>query len=1471
MVLVASFTLGYAQKSVLRFQLYTTDQGLSQNMVDCMLKDSKGFMWIGTWNGLNRFDGYNFTIFKQSPNERYSISNNFIYSLVEDRYGNIWVGTSYGLNVYLHDENKFVAYYHQSDNDQSIISDRVNSIVADKNGDIWIGTDKGADKLVISNKNGKIDNFRHYSSDPANKNSLVGNNIYYIYEDLIGNLWFGTDNGLSQYIRTRNQFINYQDNPPDPSSLSENNVHAIFQDDTNTIWVGTNFGLSRLNIQTGKFISYLNDPGNPKSLVHNAIYCIDKDLNGNLLIGTLGGLSIYNRENDNFTNYRHHLNSTYGLNNEFINCILPDKEGNIWIGTERGGINVYSIYQKNFEFLEHEPGNENSLSHKTVNSIWEDDENIWIGTAGGGLDKYNKKNESFTHFRNIANDANSLASNFITSIYGDKSGNLWVGSWGGGLQKLTPKNVKTGKFIHFRQATGSSGLINDYVSSIIEDKWGNLWIGTLGGLDKYIPGNNLFEHTTVKYGNKSVNQVGCLQFDEKNNLWVGTIRGLFKISPSTGQEILPETCKLKYFVNQPGNNTSLSGNYVISICLDSKNNLWFGTYGNGINKLIIDPNTKVESFVNYNESDGLADNIVYGILEDYSGRLWLSTDNGLSCFDTTRLTFRNYYASDGLQSNQFYWSAYYKNNKGKLYFGSMNGLNAFYPDKITESKSTPSTVVTDFKIYNESVVVGKEYNGRLVLNKCITSTDQIILSYKSREISFEFSALDFDQPDKIRYSYKMLNFDEHWTNVPANRRFASYTNLKGGDYVFMVKAINKDGLSDALPYKLKLKIIPPFWATLWFKIVTVILLVGFILLYVQYRTYSLHMQKRKLEQQVHERTAKIEEQKEELLAQAEHLLDSNLQLEKRQELIEGQKEQLEKQNGEILEQRDRLIELNKKVQQINQQQLKFFTHISHEFRTPLTLISTPLEQIIHDFTEENTIKNKLLSIYKNTQRLLHLINQLMEIRKVETGNIELKTTKGDIVEFIKNISNSFISLANQRKIDFSITSTHKSLEIYFDTDKIENIIYNLLSNAFKYTSEKGKVHIDITQRKGDIDSSDSISIVDKHHYKHLVIDEYVEICISDSGQGIESAHIKDIFRRFYRVSSESNHNIKGTGIGLFLVKELTKAHKGLLYVKSKPGQGSSFKVYIPITDSYIASGEVLTDHPTKRGEEENVHVQILADQLVTEQSYTVNRIEFNHIKQNGKPLIILIDDDQELRNYTSDYLSNSFKVLQASNGLEGLEQAVENQPDLIISDIMMPEMDGLEFCHQIKTDLITSHIPVILLTARSEVDDYIDGFQSGADDYIPKPFNIRILEAKIISLIENRKHLRKLFGHRLVPVPKEITTTQVDEQFIQRTIKIVEANMSNPEFSVQKLAAEMCVSRSLLHKKLTAIVDFSANDFITSMRLKKSAILLQQGNFNISEIAFEVGFNDPKYFSRCFRKHFGMSPTEYINGKVQSQ
>lgn len=1452
-----------AQKRDLRFLYYTTDQGLSQNMVDCILKDSKGFLWFGTWNGLNRFDGYKFTVYKQN-NSTGSISNNFIYTLCEDKFNNIWIGTNDGLNLYIYKEDCFVTYKYNSDT-SFISSNHINSLLCDYYGNLWIASDKGINVCSVIDNSGNIKKIKDINSQIRSLD-IAENQILTLFEDNNHNIWIGTANGMFLYNSKEKTF---KSNPLFLDSLFNYQVQTVFRDNSSLLWIGTNAGLFKFNEKTRLLTPYMYNPDNNRSIIHDNIMSITQDIENDILIGSLGGLSIYNPETDDFDNYNNHINNSTTLNNEFINCIHADPEGTVWIGTERGGVNKFSVNQKKFEHFKHEPAKQNSLSHNTVNSIFEDDNNIYIGTAGGGLNIYDKNKQRYTCYIADPHNQGSISGNFITNIFRDSKNQLWIGTWGNGLNKLTHENKSNSIFIHYEYSPfNPATIIDGRISSILEDKNGNLWLGTKSGLDLFNPETGKAKHFLNKAGNPPISQVGCLQFDQWNNLWVGCINGLFRIYADKNGIIDINNSKVEFYENNKKDKNSISGNYILSILMTKDGKLWFGTYGNGLNMLIPDSDDRIKhEFIHYSEHNGLSNNVIYGIEEDNNGNLWLSTDNGLSKFNPQKKTFRNYYVGDGLLSNQFYWSSHYKNDYGKLYFGCMEGLNVFVPDSIKDNNYPPRVVITDFKIHNRSVKPGKKYNDIVVLNKAVTMVDNIVVSYKAKEFSFEFSALHYDQPEMNKYEYMLKGFDKNWKRVEADRRYASYTNIQGGNYVFLVRASNNDGQWCNKPVSIKIRVIPPFWVTWWFTTILVTALLLTICAYIRYKTYKLGKQKQILEVLVKKRTAKIEEQKEELAAQAEHLKESNTQLEKRKQQVEGQKQQLELQNHEILVQRDKLVELNNKVQEANQQQLRFFTHISHEFRTPLTLIISPVEQMLKEFANNNRLCKRLMLINKNAQRLLHLINQLMEVRKIETGRVELKTSKDDIIKFVENISQSFVSLANQRLIRFDIKTRMESINIFFDKDKLENILYNLLSNAFKYTPVDGHVNIEIFLSKGNI-SENEIAIVEKNDNIQHQINQYVEIKISDTGIGIARKTITDIFLRFYRITSVHTQNVRGTGIGLYLTREMVKAHKGQLIVKSLQGKGSCFRVLIPADDAYLSPDEK-TNHITYSiSGKQNIQVKLLAGQNKEEQEHSA-AIAIRENKQNaGNSMLLIVDDDRDLCSFIADSLKHLYKIITAENGDIGLQKAIRYSPDLIISDIMMPEMDGLEFCSHIKTNINTSHIPVILLTAKAEVNHYIEGLDTGADDYITKPFNIDILQAKIKSILYNREKLRKQFATNLIPNPREVTTTRSDEVFLKKIIQLVESNLSDPEFGVQGLASKMCISRSLLHKKLNAVIDQSPNDFITSTRLKKAVILLLKGEANITEVAFDVGFNDPKYFSRCFKKHFGKSPTEYIREKT---
>ena len=1459
-LLMALFLQGFSARAgnpaeTIRFEYLTIKEGLSQNMVDCILQDSRGFMWFGTWNGLNRYDGYSFTVFKHDDTDHATLSDNFILDMTEGPYGNIWIGTENGLNVYLYRQDRFLTYTTESAG-YSMSACRIQAVMADRDGYVWVGTDRGLDRVHPEDESGKISGVERFFSDSALTSSPVS--VREIYQDPQGRIWIGTSNGVYIYDTENGCFLP-EGNTLIPEAVSRlNTARAFLMDSLGTMWIGTQFGVFRYDVKENNIIRYIHRSLDPESLVHNVAMSITSDGEGNILVGTLGGLSIYNESNDAFRNYTTTPDSHFGLNNEFVNCLLYTEDGNVWIGTERGGINRYNIYRRNFDFFEWNPWDENSLSHNTVNSVCEDEKYLWIGTAGGGLNRYEKNTGDFRHYMYSPGDRDGLTSDFISVLHRDREGNLWVGSWGGGLHLLTPGNMEEGKFIRYLHQPSIPGQpISNYISSIVEDSRGNLWIGTIDGLMKYDAVKEEFIPVRLYDDIRNMESVGCLEFDADSNLWVGTRYALYRITWESLQVVYEKAIHADRFVSDPDDPASISGNYVISLLLGGNGDLWIGTYGQGLNRLCSeDMERKKWVFTHFCENDGLCNDVVYAIQEDGKGRLWMSTDNGLSEFDPEEKTFRNFYVEDGLLSDQFYWSAGATGKSGELYFGSMQGLISFYPDSIREMPQLFPTTITGFRVFNSPVEVGEKYEKRVLLPQSILTSDHLVLPRRIKEFSFQFSALNFVQSERITYRYRMVGFDNRWRDATGSRQ-ATYTNLSGGDYTFYVQAV-MDGQQVGEPAMMTVTIIPPVWQRTWFHVLAVLASLAIVLLIIRYRTYSLNRQKKKLEVLVKERTAEVEGQKLELESQAADLRESYQQLEKRQEMIEGQKRQLENQNMQISEQRDKLIELNEKVGQIQQEQLNFFTQVSHEFRSPLTLIISPIEQMMKETRLEEGIKNNLQIIYRNTQRLLRLINQLLEIRKVETGEIEMKVARGELASFVENISRSFSNQASLKEIRFEYHPAER-IEMYFDREIVENIVYNLLSNAIKYTPQKGMVKVATGVGNGEKRAEAGVNVMEEPSEYPRGTGSYAWIMVRDTGPGIPHEVVKDVFRKFHRLPHKGNREVRGSGIGLYLAREMTRAHRGQIYVRSEPGVGTTFTVFLPVERENYLPGEVM----------ENIPDEMAGDRI--------HSISYNEITQDGyediqqvqkaekpdQPVLLFVDDDRELCRYIQNTLTRSFHVITAFDGTEGWEKALKHAPDLIISDVMMPGMDGLELCTRLKNDLNTSHIPVILLSARAETESHFEGYGTGADDYVAKPFHLDLLEVKAKSLMENRKKLRRLFLQNLTPVPGELTTTRSDEEFLQNVLKAIEENMADPSFNVQKLARVLCISRSLLHKKLIAYTDVKASDFIINMRLKKAARLLKENKMNISEIAYATGYSDPKYFSRSFKKHFGISPKEY--------
>jgi ligand-binding sensor domain-containing protein/HPt (histidine-containing phosphotransfer) domain-containing protein len=836
----------YAQYLDIEFEHISTEQGLSEGSIYAILQDDKGFLWFGTKDGLNKYDGYNFVYYKSNPSDSTSLSDNHVYSIIQDSRGIMWIGTFSGLNKFDHFKEKFTRFLHDPNDPNSLSENRVRTLYEDNEGLIWIGTDDGLNSFNPSDSKYPENNspqFFHYYPEPGNENSLGDKKIVCIYEDRSENLWIGTKNGgLNIFDRQNKKFRNLKHDPLNPTSLSSNEIVTIYEDNSGTLWVGTGNGLNEAVISQDKgdisgikFIRYKSDPENPNSLSSNDIRSILEDQSGFLWIGTKGGgINILERNKKRFSHFENDPKKANSLSDNRIQPIYEDRSGLIWVGTKGGGLNKINLNKEKFEQFRNDPENSNSLSENQVYAMYEDKEGmIWIGTEGG-LNKFDMSENTVTHFSHDKDKLNSLSNDRIWAICEGKNNKLWLGFKAGGLNCL---DTKTGLITRYHpDENDPTSLSDDIAVSLLVDNSGALWVGTYNGLDKLEFGEENFIHYRFDPDNpKSLSneRVISLHEDNEGTLWVGTYIGLNKFDRDSGNFI-------RYF-NDPSNPKSLSDNRIWSIYEDESGNLWLGTNG-GINKF----DKTTEQFIHYSEEDGLPNNVVYGILNDEDGNLWLSTNKGISKFNPVTENFINYDVKDGLQGNEFNPGAYLKTREGKLYFGGKNGFNSFHPQHINNNPHIPPVVLTAFKKFNSTVK----------LDTTISEANSLKLSYNENYFAFEFAALDYTFPEKNQYAYKLDGFDKDWI-MSGNRRYASYTNLDGGEYVFMVKGSNNDGVWNDKGRSLKIYISPPFWQTWWFKIVSVVFTLAVLFSIYKYRINRMRKQQEQLEILVDQKTEEL--------------------------------------------------------------------------------------------------------------------------------------------------------------------------------------------------------------------------------------------------------------------------------------------------------------------------------------------------------------------------------------------------------------------------------------------------------------------------------------------------------------------------------------------------------------------------------------------------------------------------------------
>ncbi len=1352
-----------------RFRHLTHSDGLTNSNVYDFCQDDKGFMWIATDGGLFRYDGYRFKVYKSNINDTTSILSNAVFCLLTDSNGRLWVGTYQGLQLYNEERDSFIDLkLAETYMPGGALS--VNQIQEYPGKGILIACAAGG--ILLDSKSSKVNELF-----TKRINKAVG--PYPFLSFLFasdGLLWIGTEQGLFSWDMNRQKAYPYE--LQDLSGIEESKaIVNIFEDHLGELWIATRGGgIFRKRKDTDNFIAYLKDNN---GLGSNECYSFFEADDQTIWVGTNGsGINVFNRSTETFSKITAHSDDKFSLLNNNTRAIDIDRQGNIWVCSFQAGVNILINSPYPFGLTNVENVRDGNLESSTVVSFYQESKAIlWVGTDGSGLKRINRNSGEIKEFIPFSKE-NYFPEKVIMNIYHDYRGQLWFATYQGGIIKMDPQTFKYKQYKHI--PGNSESLSHNFVTIVKEDSRGNMWIGTNGG------GLNLFDQDketflTIKAGQPNQgeglvsNYINVIEEDQNGDLWIGTYWGISHFSV--------RNFLFNNYLVEPDYKNGLSSNTIYSLLNDSKNRLWVGTR-NGLLRYDFDS----DSFKNFSQIEGLASNQINSILEDQSGDLWISTDNGLIRFNPDSREVQHFYEEDGLQGNEFYHNACHKGLYGEMFFGGYKGFNSFLPDSIKDRHYQPEIVFTSLRVFDNEIPIGPDKSGRVILDRHINLTDHIELKYTDKSFAIGFTAIDFIEGHKAIYNYKLEGFDEDWNTTDANYPWASYTNLSSGEYTLRVRASNL-GLDRDISNEriLNLRITPPPWRTWW-----------------AFLSYFLII----------------------VLTTANFWFLSLQRLKERNEI------KLEKYKRE-------------QTETTSQARMKFFTNISHEIRTPLTLIIGPLEQLISKGKEVEPFKKQLDIMLKNARRLLRLINQLLDLRKIEMEKADLRVELADFSKFVKDIVFSFEEFAADRKIDFQFISFPQKIDLWFDPDKTDKIVFNLLSNAFKFTPDRGKITVTVMG---------NVTLPEKES-------KYVELEVADNGKGIRKNDLDKIFDRFYQ-GEQADNSQHGWGLGLSLTHSFVQMHSGEIIVESAENVGTKFKVYFPMGEEHLSEEEKLSDIEEPGL---NKYIHLSTDSYVDQKQESEVPVK---TREKNPVTVLIIEDNKELRDYITTELGSLYNCFDAADGSAGLEMAIDIMPDIVISDIMMPGINGVELCKRIKDNIITSHIPVILLSAKSAIEDQIKGFESGADAYIPKPFNLERLMAQVDSILLNRQKLREKLGS----LEGRIGIKQgsgINDKFISLIDEKVIDHLSDARFGVEELAREAGLSRAHLHRKMKAIADIGPNDYIRKIRMQKAAELLLNGELSVSEISLEVGFNSTSYFSSTFKSYYKLSPKAFIEKHSQ--
>ena len=1408
-----------AQPRDVRFNHLSVEHGLSGAAVSTILQDRAGFMWIGTHHGgLHKYDGYAFTVYKHDPDNPNSLSSDRIEAVYEDANGILWIGTWDGLDRLDPTTGTFTHFQHDPLDPNSIGKGIIMAVQGDKRGFIWIGTWGGG----LTRFHPAIGVFTPHRHDPADRTSLNSDFVSAIYEDRAGMLWIGTPEGLAVVDPVSLTLKRYVHDPADRSSLSSNLITSIGEDLSGDLWIGTRSdGLSRMQRASGSFTGYRHDATDHGSLGSNHIREIFVDRSGAVWISTYdAGIDRFDVHSGTFTHYRHDPHQPASLSSNNAGVVYEDDSGTLWVSTLEGLNKSVRGAEAAFHFVSlqdgaNDSGGRTSSSLHTGDIYTDRSGGLWIAAwsitrsmadaveDGGGLRRIDPVTGAVTHYRHNPNNPNSLSSNHVWAAREDRSGMIWIGTDRGGLNRLDPR---TGTIMHFRHdPEDPESLSHDEILVIHEESSGFLALGTGNGLSRFDPetGLSMRYFYSTDEADRLLNTVTAILEDREGSLWIGTVgAGLARLDPASGA--------IDHYRHDPHRLNSLPSDVIHGLLEDRSGLLWVATAA-GLARF--DP--KAQQFRRFTEQNsGLADNAVYAVLEDDEGDLWIKTAAGISRFDPHATTFRTYAVDTRALLPA---SAAHKSPSGALLFGGRSGYLTFVPGEVVDNPHAPRVVVTEFRLFNEPALNGAV----LHLGGTRGESAQISLRHDENDLTFVYAALHYANSARNQYAYMLEGFEEDWRYV-GTQRAAIYPRLPPGRYRFRVKAANSDGVWNETGAAVGVIILPPWWQSIWFRLVAVLAVIGVMTAAFRLRIHSIKARSEKLEALVAERTLEVERQKAQLVDQA-----------------------------------NRLVELD-------HAKSRFFANISHEFRTPLTLILGPVESALQNFYGDmpERLRWQLVMVRRQAAGLLQLVNQILDLARIESGRLQLQAERQDLVPLVRSCVRSFTAHAERRGVSLTFIAREPRAVLRFDREKLQTVIGNLLSNAFKFTPSGGKVWVSVSSTESSEVGAGS----------------FVEIIVKDTGSGIPEEALEAVFDRFVQVDGSSSREHESTGIGLALAKELVELHGGKILVESELGFGTAFTIRLPVhVDEALVDGAAAERRDDDAGRETagdgeaaaagGEFLPVSREDRRIEYEITPNAFaaEPPTMDASARPALLLVEDNAELRGYLRDQLSPDYRILEAADGEAALQFIRDDRPDFVLSDVMIPKMDGYSLCRMLKGDESLRHIPIVLLTARASEADAVYAFESGADDFVTKPFSMAELRMRITHLLLSRRLLREKFSRETVVRPSDIVIQSSDEVFLRRVLDVVEVNMSDHTFGVDALADDVGLSRRQLERRVRAVCGETPGEVIRRLRLERAAQYLKAESGTVAEIAFSVGYQSPSHFSTAYRRHFGTSPSERVD------